>query len=174
MGRRFSSQPWQVTQDQQNAASRMYEINAKRRIWAGVLGAGYPYVLFANSNPGSFGGTFQGPQEQISGIGCDFYPPFDAPAPVFLRYAIRQVANTQFLVFTQSNTRYPFGSNLNQQPQHYPSPSLLGPLFEPLDPGGDPDKGGLGLDQYGFMIDSWQDPTHGGGTPIRQPWVGCR
>ena len=164
---------WQFTQPQQNAASRMYKITAKREIWGGVLPAGYPFVLYTSSNPGSYHGDFDGPQEQISGIGCEFYPPFYVQEPVFLRYGIRQVANTPFFVFAQNNSHHPFGTNLDKQGQYYPSASLLNPLFAPLDQGGDPDKGGLGLDQYRFMIDNWSPPGIAGGGPARAAWVGC-
>ena len=56
-------------------------------------------------------GTFEGPQEQIFGVGCDFYPPFsDANGnpiyePVFLRYGVRVVTDTTFMVFSQQNFR---------------------------------------------------------------------
>jgi hypothetical protein len=93
--------------------------------------------------------------------------------PVFLRYGIRQVQNTHFLVFAQNNDHRPFGTDLNGQDRYHPSPSLLNPLFAPRDPGGDPNKGGLGLDQYGFMIDNWQPPQIAAGGPTRVGWVGC-
>lgn len=164
---------WQFTQPQQRAASRMYEITAKRKIWAGVLAGGYPFVLQTSSNPGSYKGQFLDAQEQISGIRCRFYPPFNVQEPVFLRYGIRQVANTPFLVFAQNNDHLPFGADLNGQDRYHPSPSLLNPLFAPRDPGGDPNKGGLGLDQYKFMIDNWQPPQIAAGGPTRVGWVGC-
>jgi hypothetical protein len=164
---------WQFTKPQQNAASRMYEITAKREIWAGVLAGGYPFVLETSSNPDSYKGQFLGAQEQINSIRCRFYPPFNVLEPVFLRYGIRQVANTHFLVFAQNNDQLPFGADLDGQDRYHPSPSLLNPLFAPRDPGGDPNKGGLGLDQYGFMIDNWQPPHVAGGGPTRVGWVGC-
>jgi hypothetical protein len=154
---------WQFTQAQQNAASRMYEITAKREIWAGVLAGGYPFVLETSSDPGSYRGNFFGPQEEISGIVCSSGQPFGVQQPVFLRYGIRQEKNTHFMVFAQSNVPLPA----------LPSPDLLGPLFAPRDPGGDPKKGGLGLDQYSFMIDNWQPPEIARGGPTRTGWVGC-
>ena len=164
---------WQFTQPQRNAASRMYKINAKRKIWGGVLGGGWPFVLQTSSDPGSYKGTFLGPQEEISGIGCNFSPVFEVQRPAFLRYGIRQDRNTHFLVFAQDNSTAPLGRDWSQQAQRAPSASLLNPLFAPLDPGGDPAKGGLGLDQYGFMIDNWQPPGIARGGPARVGWRGC-
>src|SRR3712207_8073164 len=62
----------------------------------------FPYTTLFRS---SYKGQFEGPQEQISGIGCNFYPPFNVQEPVFLRYGIRQVANTPFLVLDRKSTR---------------------------------------------------------------------
>lgn len=166
---------WQFTQTQQNAASRMYEISAQRQIWGGVLPAAYPYVLMTNSNPGSYGGTFEGPQEQISSIGCGFSLAFiiqkgrkleALDEPTFLRYGIRQVSNTPFLVFSQRNFK-----GARERNQDFPPTSLLSRPFGALDPGGDPDKGGLGIDEFQFMVENW--PQRTGTTPAMQPWRGC-
>ena len=170
---------WQFTQEQQNTLSRAYQISAERQIWGGVLPAGYPFVLFENSNPGSYDGTFVGPQEEISSIGCDFYEPFHTgtgdnqeqlPEPVFFRWGIRVVADTNFMVFSQEN----FDGSKDVPPTMFPPRSLLTSLFSPLDPGGDPDKGGLGLDQYEFMVGNWALQGIGGAPGTRAVWEGCR
>ena len=167
---------WQFTQDQQNAASRLYEISAKRKIWGGMLPAAYPYVLTANSNPGSFNGTFMGPQADISSIGCGFTPAFIRVStgkalkpPTFMQYGIVQDANTNFLVFSQQNFK-----GASERSTTFPPSALLGTPFGALDPGGDPDKGGLGIDQFEFMVDNW--PQRTGSTsklPAMVPWRGC-
>lgn len=161
---------WQFSRDDQNAASRMYEVNAMRQIWAGVLPAGYPYVLQTSSNSNSYNGTFEGPQEQISGIGCDFAQPFPVSSPVFLRYGVRQVGNTPFLVFSQNDF-----SGASTTKTNFPPARLISPLFAPLDPGGNPDKGGLGLDEYGFMTANWAYTTAmtKAPTPALKAWRGC-
>lgn len=160
---------WQFTQDQQNALSRMYEVNAERKIWGGILPAAYPYVLQTNSNTNSFNGTFQGPQEQISSIGCDFAQPFPINSPSFLRYGIRQTGNTWFLAFSQLDFK-----GANSKTQTFPPTKLLQRPFNPLDPGGNPSKGGLGLDQFGFMVDNWPVATGAKNQqPILKSWRGC-
>jgi hypothetical protein len=166
---------WQFTQQQQNAASRMYEITAKREIWGGVLPAGYPHVLLYTTRPISDGiyQDFKGPLGQISGIECGireagwkFQQPFPVEEPVFMVTGLPPPEGT-FMVFSQSN----FEGRQNPLPtDNFPSPGLLNPLFAPLDPGGDPAKGGLGLDQYSFMIDNW---PRGGPAWARANWVGC-
>lgn len=169
---------WQFTKTQQNAASRMYEISAKREIWAGVMPAAYPFVLVANSNPGSYNGTFQGPQAQISGIGCGFTPAFarqgkdqiDAlKPPTFMQYGVIQESNTWFLVFSQQNYK-----GANEQNTFFPPSKLLGTPFGALDPGGNPDKGGLGMDQFQFMVQGWpQQAQPKPSPPAMVPWKGC-
>jgi hypothetical protein len=170
---------WQFTQPQQNAASRMYEITAKRQIWGGILPAGYPFVLYISTDPASFTGINSGPEGQISGIHCGQSLPFEGvTTPTFLRYGIRQPINSEdsntgeassFMLFSQQN----FIAVPKKGSKPYPSPGLIDPLFAPLDPGGDPDKGGLGLDQNKFMIDNWQPPDIAGGGPTRVAWMGC-
>lgn len=161
---------WQFSEDDQDAASRMYEVNANRQIWSGILPAGYPYALLTSSNTNAYNGTFEGPQEQISGIGCDFAQPFPVSTPVFLRYGVRQVGNTPFLVFSQTDLKGASSPSTN-----FPTARLLTPLFSPLDPGGDPTKGGLGLDQYDFMISNWTytTATTRVPTPALKAWRGC-
>jgi len=160
---------WQFSTADQRSASQMYEVNAKRQSWGGVLPAGYPYVLQTSSDPGSYNGTFVGPQEQISGIGCGFASPFPLTAPAFLRWGIRQAGNTPFLVFSQTDFQgLPTGKT------NFPPDSLIKTLFQPLDPGHNPDKGGLGLDEYAFMTANWPTtPLPGTKTPIMKPWRGC-
>ena len=46
---------WQFTQAQQNAASKMYKINAKRQIWGGLMPAAYSYVLMLTDGDGGSG-----------------------------------------------------------------------------------------------------------------------
>ena len=171
---------WQITQDQQRDVSRALEVSARRQIWGGILPAGYPYVLYTSSDPGSYGagGTFEGPQEQIYGVGCNTYPPFSDTnenalgEPTFLRYGVRVVTDTTFMVFSQENFKG-FDDELKEHTR-YPPASLLSPLFSKLDPGGDPDEGGLALDQYSFMIDNWKVPFPPfGQLALRVPWEGC-
>jgi hypothetical protein len=170
---------WQFTQQDQNELSRAYEISAERKIWSGMLPAGYPWVLHTNSNPASFNGTFVGAQEDIFSIGCDFYPPFHTgsgdnqaglPEPVYDRWGIRVVANTNFMVFSQQN--FTVGDN-DVPASMFPPQGLLTPLLAPLDPGGDPNKGGLGLDGYELMVENWPLEGTGGGPGVRAPWNGC-
>lgn len=167
---------WQFTQDDQNAVSRAYEITVNREAWGGLLPAAYPYVLETSSNTNSYNGTFEGPQEQISGIGCDFAQPFPVSSPVFLRVGIRQTGNTPFLVFSNADFK-----GANSTTKTFPptslltSPTNLVAPFAALDPGGNPSKGGLGLDEYAFMTENWpyttgaKKPT----TPVLKPWRGC-
>lgn len=161
---------WQFTQDDQNAVLRAYEITAERQAWGGLLPAAYPYVLLTSSNPDSYNGTFEGPQEQISGIGCDFAQPFPVNAPVFLRVGVRQVGNTPFLVFSQSDFK-----GASSTAKTFPPASLLSTPCAALDPGGNPNKGGLGLDQYAFMTENWPYTTGASKppTPVLKPWRGC-
>lgn len=160
---------WQFSQAQQNGMANVFEVNAERKIWGGLLPAAYPYVLQTNTNTNAYNGTFQGPQEQISGIGCGFAQPFPVSSPVFLRYGIRQVGNTGFLVFSQSDFK-----GANSTTKTFPPTSLLKRPFSPLDPGGNPSKGGLGIDQFGFMVDNW--PVSTGAKkqqPVLKGWRGC-
>lgn len=46
--------------------------------------------------------------------------------------------------------------------------------FTALDPGGGPTKGGLGLDQFGFMVDNWPFTTGAKNQqPVLKEWRGC-
>lgn len=170
---------WQFTQTQQNAASRMYEINARREIWGGVMAAAYPFVLAANTNTSAYNGTFEGPQTEISGIGCDFSPPFARQGndrlnslnrPTFMQYGVIQESNTWFLVFSQQNFK-----GASERNTFFPPSKLLGTPFGALDPGGDPNKGGLGIDQFQFMVQNWpqqaQQPKPS--PPAMVQWKGC-
>ena len=159
---------WQFTQDQQNAASRMFEVSAKRQIWGAIMPAAYPWVLRVNSNPETFDGDFEGPQEDIGSVECSFYPVFQKEnetleSPRAIRYGIRQVQNTNFLVYSLEN----FESDGDTPAAMFPDEGELDPLFQPLDPDGDPDRGGLGLDPYSFMIDNWSPQG------MVADWVGC-
>ncbi len=157
------------------SASKLYQVSATRQIWQGVLPSAYPFVLMTSSDTNSYNGTFEGPQEQISGIGCDFEEPFgDVTSPVFLRYGVREVGDTPFLVFSQTDftggdppaKNFPPNSSSNQ---------LLGTLFTPLDPGHNPNKGGLAMDQYRFMTTNWTytTATKKVPTPALKTWRGC-
>ena len=161
---------WQFTQDDQNAASRMYEVNAKRQIWSGILPSAYPYVLQTSSDASAYDGTFSGPQEQISSIGCDYAQPFAVSSPVFLRYGVRAVGDTPFLVFSQTDFQ-----GASSPATNFPKGKLIANLFAPLDPGGDPNEGGLGLDQYTFMTTNWAwtNATKGITLPALKAWRGC-
>jgi hypothetical protein len=172
---------WQYSVTGRNSASELLELNAKRTAWAGLLPAVFPYVLHTTSNPGDFNGTFLGPQDQISGIGCDFTPQFfyvpnpivNVAKPTFMTYGLFGSPNTQpFLVFSATN----FPGESNGAPNNnFPSNTLLDDPthkvqapFGPLNPSGNPDNlnYGLGMDEYQFMIDHWA-PSH------RPQWVGC-
>jgi hypothetical protein len=170
---------WQYTQPQQQATQDLLNISIKRKAWAGLMPAAYPYVLYVNSNPGSYNGTFEGPQTDIGGVGCGFTQQFPLAPPVDLQFGLVQPANTSFLVFAQSN--FPGGGG-GAPFDAFPPSSLLTngqaspgaqgqPPFAPLDAGGDPTRGGLGLDQYGFMMESWPWGTP---PPVRAEWQGCR
>ncbi|MDW5595125.1 hypothetical protein VSS74_12305 [Conexibacter stalactiti] len=166
---------WRFTRRQQDAASRMFEVSARRQIWGGILPAAYPYVLQTSSNTNAYNGTFQGPQEQISGIGCDFAQPFPVATPVFLRYGIRQVGNTPFMVLSQTDFQGASSPATNFPPPRSNVVRDLTTLFAPLDPAGDPSRGGLGVDQYDFMVTNWTwtDDTTRAPTPALKQWRGC-
>lgn len=168
---------WQWTQPQERKAAEAYEFGAYSQIYGGLVPAAYPVVLKVNTNPDSYGGTFVGPQEQVSGVGCDTEQPFYAgdealAPPQFLRYGVRQVRNTNFLVFAQEN----FSGNAGPSPEErFIEASKLSQLFAPYDPEDDPESGGgLGVDQYMFMIDNWHVPGPGFSPAVtREQWQGC-
>lgn len=60
-------QGWDITQKGVTATTNAFILSARRAAWAGLLPAAWPTVLYTNSNPYSYGGTFEGPQELIGG-----------------------------------------------------------------------------------------------------------
>jgi hypothetical protein len=101
-------------------------------------------------------------------------PPFPVNSPVFLNYGIPQYLNYEFLVF--SRTDFTGSDYTPTSLANFPPTSLFSTtpsLFGPLDPGGNPDKGGLGMDEYEFMVDHW--PNYGNVTspPMMKFWKGC-
>lgn len=172
---------WQFTQNQQTRASEAYMINAQRGIWGGMMAAAYPYVLMTNNNPSDYNGTFMGPQDQISGIGCDYTPAFarqgnnrlDALTfPEFLNYGIPQLSNYLFLVYSQTDFQgSPNNLNTNYPPASLFTPSDLAHPFEAIDPTNP--NAGLGIDAYQFMVENWTRNEFSGQPPLRKQWRGC-
>lgn len=58
---------------------------------------------------------------------------------------------------------------------NFPKTALLAPLFAPLDPGGNPDKGGLAFDQFDFMVSNWtySSAVTRAPVPALKQWRGC-
>ena len=165
---------WEVSQKASNTTADAFLLGARRAAWEGLLPTAWPYVLYTNSNPSpnSYNGTFVGPQEQISGIGCDFSQPFNVVSPQFLRYDFRsdpassEGSNTKFMVLTNGNFR---GASSRFE---FPSASLFSTnsLFSPVSPG-HPDSGPLGLDEYRMFVQDW--PYYAQKGPTRVNWTGC-
>ena len=175
---------WEITQKGVDATQDAFILSARRAAWAGLLPAAWPTVLYTNSNPNSYGGDFQGPQEDISSIECGFEPPFVHPyngtttpplGQAALRYDFRsdpdssEGSNTKFMVITNGNFQ---GASTQFS---FPPSSLFtkNQLFSPINPE-DVVNGPLGTDEYQFLVDNW----HGGpyapnSGPLREDWVGC-
>jgi hypothetical protein len=182
---------WEITQKGVTATKDAFILSARRSAWAGLLPAAWPTVLYTNSNPNSYNGTFEGPQDQLGGVGCDYASPFQypyngtysplLPGQAFLRYDFlsdpqsSEGSNTKFMVMTNGNfkgasTQFSFPPSSLFTTTTTPA---INQLFSPVNPE-DVDSGPLGMDEYQLFADNW----HGGpyapsSGPVRENWVGC-
>ncbi len=173
---------WDITQAGVTATRDAFILSARRAAWAGLLPAAWPTVLYTNSNPNSYNGTFEGPQNLVGGIGCDYAEPFQYPyngqysplleGQAFLRYdflsdpSSSEGSNTKFMVIANKNLR---GASAQFS---FPPSSLFttNQLFSPVNPE-NVVSGPLGMDEYQLLVDNWQ--YYGAAGPVRQNWVGC-
>ena len=171
---------WELTTQEVNDVQRAFTLSARRAAWGGLLSTAWPMALYTNSNPNSYNGTFVGPQEQISSIGCDYALPFNVTSPGFVRYDFRsdpgssEGSNTKFIVITQANNHGASGYS-------FPPNSLFtnNQLFDAVNPE-NVTSGPLGMDEYQMLMDNYTysgDPQPGpppkGSGPTRENWLGC-
>jgi hypothetical protein len=172
---------WELTTTEVNDVQAAFTLSARRAAWGGLLSTAWPMVLYTNSNPNSYNGTFEGPQEQISGVGCDYAQPFNVASPVFLRYDFRsdpassEGPNSKFVVIANGNYR---GASLQF---NFPPTSLFtsNDLFDAVNPE-NVTTGPLGMDEYQMLMDNYTysaapatGPPPQGSGPTRENWLGC-
>jgi hypothetical protein len=162
---------WELSQANVRETQQAFTLSARRAAWGGLLPAAWGTVLYTNSNPNNYNGSFNGPQETVQSIYC-VTQPFDLTTPQFLRFDFRsdpassEGPNTRFMIIANGNFRGA-SSKFN-----FPSTKLFttNGLFSPVNPE-DINSGPLGMDEYQFLNDNY---TYGASSgPTRENWVGC-